>query len=32
MTSLYAIILIEMRLEYWGLKGNQSTMIANGSL
>jgi len=30
--SPYAIILIEMRLEYWGLKGNQGMVIANESL
>jgi len=32
MLSSYAIILIEMKLEYWGLKGNQGTMIAHESL
>jgi len=30
--SLYTIILIEMRSKYWGLKGNQGTVITNGSL
>jgi len=28
----FAIILIEMKSEYWGLKGNQGTVIADGSL
>jgi len=27
--SSYAIILIEMKSKYWGLKGNQCTVIAN---
>jgi len=30
--SSYAIILIEMKIEYWRLKGNQGKMIANESL
>jgi len=32
MISPYVIILIEMRSEYLGFKGNQGTMNANGSL
>jgi len=32
MMNVFAIILIEMKLEYWGLKGNQGTVIADGSL
>jgi len=32
MMSPYAIILIKMKSEYWGLKENQGTMIADGSL
>jgi len=32
MMNVFAIILIEMKSEYWGLKGNQGTVIANGSL
>jgi len=30
--NLFAIILIEMRSKYWGLKGTQGTVIANVSL
>jgi len=30
--NAFAIILIEMKPEYWGLKGNQGTVIADGSL
>jgi len=30
--NAFAIILIEMKSEYWGLKGNQDTVIADGSL
>jgi len=32
MVSPYVIILIEMRSTYSGLKENQGTVIANGSL
>jgi len=28
----FAIILIEMKSEYWGLRGNQGMVIADGSL
>jgi len=30
--NAFAIVLIEMKSEYWGLKGNQGTVIADGSL
>jgi len=30
--NAFAIILIEMKSEYWGLKGNQGIVIAGGSL
>jgi len=32
MINPFAIILIETRSEYQGLKGNQGTIIADGSL
>jgi len=32
MMNSFAIILIEMKSEYWGLKRNRGTVIADGSL
>jgi len=32
MMNSFAIILIEMKSKYWGLKGNQGTVIADKSL
>ena len=30
--DLYVIILVEMKLVYWGLKGNQGTMVTHVSI
>ena len=30
--DLHVIIMVEMKPVYWGLKGNQGTVIADGSL
>jgi len=32
MMNSFVIILIKMKLEYWGLKGNKGTVIVDGSL